>query len=171
LLPLLLALTILFSPHGGCTDAIIRELHKAKTSIYVQAYSFTSYPIAAELIEARHLRHLDVRVILDKSWPNESPKMGALLATSDIQVLVDAQHAIAHNKVIVIDNRVAITGSFNFTWQAEHQNAENLLIIRSEATAATFKWNWLQHAAHSLPLVLPTTDPSPSPSPSPSSTP
>jgi phosphatidylserine/phosphatidylglycerophosphate/cardiolipin synthase-like enzyme len=55
-----------FSPQGGCTEAIIKELDKAKTSILVQAYSFTSAPIAKALLNG-HKRGVKVAVILDKS--------------------------------------------------------------------------------------------------------
>jgi hypothetical protein len=41
---------VYFSPHGGCTDAVIRELNKVRTTILVQAYSFTSAPIAKALL-------------------------------------------------------------------------------------------------------------------------
>jgi len=57
---------VYFSPHGGCTDAIIRELNKAKSTVLVQAYSFTSAPIAKALLNA-HKRGVKVEVILDKS--------------------------------------------------------------------------------------------------------
>ncbi len=57
---------VYFSPHGGCTDAIIRELNKAKSSILVQAYSFTSAPIAKALLNANK-SGVKIEVILDKS--------------------------------------------------------------------------------------------------------
>jgi len=43
---------------------------------------------------------------------------------------------------------VVITGSFNFTKRAEHENAENLLVIRSKDLAAQYTRNWEAHAAH-----------------------
>ena len=43
---------VYFSPHGGCTEAIIQEIDRAKTEILVQAYSFTSQPIAKALLLA-----------------------------------------------------------------------------------------------------------------------
>ena len=49
--------------------------------------------------------------------------------------MIDANHAIAHNKVIVIDGEIVLTGSFNFTKAAQEKNAENLLIIRDPALA------------------------------------
>lgn len=57
---------VYFSPHGGCTDTVIKELNKAKSTILVQAYSFTSAPIAKALLNA-HKRGVKVEVILDKS--------------------------------------------------------------------------------------------------------
>jgi phosphatidylserine/phosphatidylglycerophosphate/cardiolipin synthase-like enzyme len=55
-------LEVYFSPHGGCTDAIIRELNRAKTSVLAQAYSFTSTPIAKALLNA-HRRGVKVQII------------------------------------------------------------------------------------------------------------
>jgi phosphatidylserine/phosphatidylglycerophosphate/cardiolipin synthase-like enzyme len=48
-----------------------------------------------------------------------------------MKVLVDAEHAIAHNKLMIIDEKIVVTGSYNFTRQAEDANAENLLVIRN----------------------------------------
>jgi phosphatidylserine/phosphatidylglycerophosphate/cardiolipin synthase-like enzyme len=60
-----------FSPNGGCTQAVVDILGSANTSILVQAYSFTSAPIAKALVDA-HKRGLDVQAILDKSQRTES---------------------------------------------------------------------------------------------------
>lgn len=151
--------TVFFSPKGGCEAAIVAQVRKAKTSVLVQAYSFTSQPIAQALLQAR-MRHLEVRVILDGSWPTTALKVEQLLAAGDIPVLADSKHAIAHNKILVIDGAVVVTGSFNFTSQAEHSNAENVLVVRDTKLAAQYAANWQVHAAHSLPAVLPLPAPS-----------
>ena len=101
----------------------------------MQAYSFTSKPIAAALDRAE-ARGVVVHVILDKSNLKETTYADAEVVRHGISVLVDAKHSIAHNKIIVIDGQVAITGSFNFTMQAENSNAENLLVIHDRALAA-----------------------------------
>jgi len=62
---------------------------------------------------------------------------------------IDAQHAIAHNKVIIIDGETVITGSFNFTKAAEEKNAENLLVIRDKKLAERYTKNWQEHERHS----------------------
>ena len=123
-------ISVHFSPNGGCTDAIVKEIHNAQTSILVQAYSFTSTPIAKALVDA-HKRGLKIEVILDKSQRTEKYSEADFLHNMGIQVKIDAKHAIAHNKVMVIDEGVVITGSFNFTRAAEENNAENLLVIRA----------------------------------------
>ncbi len=41
---------VLFSPDGGATQAIVREIDNARLEILVQAYSFTSAPIARALV-------------------------------------------------------------------------------------------------------------------------
>ena len=139
---------VYFSPQGGCTDAIIRELDKAKTTILVQAYSFTSAPIAKALLNA-HKRGVKVEVILDKSQRKDEYSSATFLYNQGIPVKIDAQHAIAHNKVIVIDGETVITGSFNFTKAAEEKNAENLLVIRDKKLAERYTKNLQEHEKHS----------------------
>ena len=143
-------IAVYFSPDGGCTQAIVAELQKAKSTIFVQAYSFTSTPIAKALIEA-HKRGVKVQVILDKSQRSEKYSSADFVAHAGIETLIDAKHAIAHNKIMVIDGAVVITGSFNFTKAAEEKNAENLLIIQDTALAARYIENWKVHASHSEP--------------------
>jgi phosphatidylserine/phosphatidylglycerophosphate/cardiolipin synthase-like enzyme len=138
---------VYFSPNGGCTEAIVREIGAAKSEILVQAYSFTSVPIAKALIDA-HKRGVRVQVILDESQKTEKYSSADFLLHAGIPTMIDTKHAIAHNKIMVIDGQVVITGSFNFTKAAEENNAENLLVIRDKAIAAKYAGNWQAHADH-----------------------
>jgi len=103
----------------------VDTLAGAHSTVLVQAYSFTSEPIAQALIEA-YARGVDVEVILDKSQRTEDDARARPLLDAGIPVRSDAVHAIAHNKVMVIDGDTVITGSFNFTKAAEERNAETL---------------------------------------------
>ena len=114
----------------------------------VQAYSFTSAPIAKALLNA-HKRGIKVEVILDKSQRTQKYSSADFMANSGSPTKIDAVHAIAHNKVMVIGGETVITGSFNFTRAAEEKNAENLLVIRDKALAAKYIENWKVHAGHS----------------------
>ena len=118
----------------------------------VQAYSFTSAPIAKALVDAKR-RGVDVRVILDKSQRGERYTSADFVAHAGIPVWIDDKHAIAHNKIIVIDGHTIITGSFNFTKAAEEHNAENLLVIDDRSLAARYAKNWEEHRQHSIPYL------------------
>jgi phosphatidylserine/phosphatidylglycerophosphate/cardiolipin synthase-like enzyme len=138
---------VFFSPNAGCTDAIVHELARAKTSVRIQAYSFTSAPIAKALVDA-HKRGVKVAAILDKSQRSAKYTSASFLANSKIPTFIDDHHAIAHNKIMIIDKSTVITGSFNFTKAAEEKNAENVLIIRDKDLAAKYTENWRNHAGH-----------------------
>jgi phosphatidylserine/phosphatidylglycerophosphate/cardiolipin synthase-like enzyme len=142
---------VYFSPRGGCTERVVEALRQARRQVLVQAYSFTSQPIAQALIEAAR-RGVSVDVILDKSQRTERHTEADELVGAGVPVEVDAAHAIAHNKVMVIDGETVITGSFNFTTSAEERNAENLLVIRDRALAAQYASNWRTHRTHARPF-------------------
>jgi phosphatidylserine/phosphatidylglycerophosphate/cardiolipin synthase-like enzyme len=143
---------VYFSPHGGCTEAVVDALNHAKSEVLVQAYSFTSKNIAKALLEA-HKRGVHVEIILDKSNRSKKYSAGDFTAHMGIQTYIDSAHTIAHNKIMIIDKETVITGSFNFTKAAENNNAENLLIITSMDLAKHFIENWERHKAHSEPYM------------------
>jgi phosphatidylserine/phosphatidylglycerophosphate/cardiolipin synthase-like enzyme len=147
---------VLFSPGEAPAEAIVDAIRGARKQVLVQAYSFTDKAIANALVEA-HRRGLDVRVIADAD-------QARILKTSRIEdiaergvpIWFDEEHAIAHNKVMIIDAGTAqatvLTGSYNFTQAARTRNAENLLILRGSAElTARYLDNWQQHFRHSRP--------------------
>jgi phosphatidylserine/phosphatidylglycerophosphate/cardiolipin synthase-like enzyme len=139
---------VYFSPKGGCTEAVVTNLDRATNSVLVQAYTFTSAPIANALIGA-HKRGVKVEVILDKSNRTADYSSADFIQHAGIPTFIDARHAIAHNKIMVIDGKTVLTGSFNFTKAAEDDNAENLLVIQDPALAAQYTANWQAHLRHS----------------------
>lgn len=142
---------VFFSPRGGATDAVVSEIAKAKNEILVQAYSFTSKPIAKALIDAKK-RGVKIEAVLDKSNATAKYSAATFLFNAGIPVLIDDKHAIAHNKIIIIDKFTLITGSFNFTSAAENKNAENLLVIKqNKSLADRYLNNFSNHKSHSEP--------------------
>jgi len=140
--------SIYFSPQGGAQQAIVDAIGKARESVYVQAYSFTSAPIAKALVDAK-ARGVKVEAILDKSQRKATYTGATFLKNAGIPVYIDDKHAIAHNKVMILDGQTVITGSFNFTKAAEERNAENLLILRDKGLALLYTENWQKHLEHS----------------------
>ncbi|MDD5140555.1 MAG: phospholipase D family protein [Verrucomicrobiales bacterium] len=143
---------VFFSPKGGCTEAVVENVGKAKSTVLVQAYSFTSAPIAKALVDAAK-RGVKVQVILDKSQRTEKYSGADFLLHEGVPTFIDAKHAIAHNKIMVIDSHTILTGSFNFTKAAEENNAENLLVIEDMALAKKYTANWQNHLEHSEPYT------------------
>jgi phosphatidylserine/phosphatidylglycerophosphate/cardiolipin synthase-like enzyme len=147
-------IAVCFTPEYGitpsCTQEVVDALTGAKKSVLVQAYSFTSAPIAKALVDA-HRRGVQVKVILDRGNRTAHYSAATFLAHAGIPVWIDAQHAIAHNKIMIIDGNTVLTGSFNFTKAAEQQNVENLLTIRDSALAEQYAANWQKHLEHSEP--------------------
>jgi phosphatidylserine/phosphatidylglycerophosphate/cardiolipin synthase-like enzyme len=143
-----------FSPKGGCQDAILRELKAARREILVQAYSFTAEPLALAMVEAKK-QGLTVEIVLDKSNELERYSDLHILMEQGMDVKIDHDHPIAHNKIIIIDKSTLITGSFNFTNQAENENAENLLIIKGHPElVARYRENFFKHREHAKPAQI-----------------
>jgi phosphatidylserine/phosphatidylglycerophosphate/cardiolipin synthase-like enzyme len=141
---------VYFSPHGGATEAVVNALEHATNSVLVQAFSFTSAPIARALIDARR-RGVKVQVLLDKSQRTEKYSEADFLKHEGVPPMIDGQHAIAHNKIMVLDDYLVLTGSFNFTRAAEDNNAENLLILNDPVLAKKYASNWHAHESHCEP--------------------
>lgn len=144
------AVHVMFSPRGEITQRIVSEIDCAEKEIRLQAYSFTSRPVLAALIRA-HERGVSVQVCVDDS--NKNPDFSAVdeLVAAGIPVRLDSAHPISHSKYTIIDKRLVMTGSWNFSKQADSNN-ENELIIQSKSLASAYLDNWQSHFDHSKQL-------------------
>jgi phosphatidylserine/phosphatidylglycerophosphate/cardiolipin synthase-like enzyme len=114
----------------------------------VQAYALSAQPIVKALLDAQ-VRGVAVRVILDKSEVTEGLSPSVLLSNAGASVYMDGKHGLAHSHVMVIDRGTVLTGSYSFTKAAEEQNAEDLIVIRSQPLAELYRENWERHRSHS----------------------
>ena len=147
-------LQVCFTPPlpEGCdaTKTVVQALASARQQVLVQAWGLISAPIAQALVQTER-RVQDVRIILDK---NASRRHYAGLEQAGVLLLIDAEHAIAHSTVMIVDRHTVITGSFNFTRSAQERNAEDLVLIHSPTIATQYVHNWNAHAAHSQPVRM-----------------
>jgi phosphatidylserine/phosphatidylglycerophosphate/cardiolipin synthase-like enzyme len=140
-----------FTPGEDCTSVIVRAIDGAKSELLVQAYGFTSASIIQATTRAKE-RGVIVKVILDKINERKRYTAATFLRNHGIEPLIDDHVTIAHNKVMVIDRRDTITGSFNFTRAAQQRNAENVLLIFDDpAIAEAYAQNWQHRAKQSRP--------------------
>ncbi|GEM_PF-649116 len=143
---------------GTCDPlaTVIRAIDGARRTIRLQMYSLTLDEIVSALVRAKR-RGVDVRLIIDRGQflqdRNDSLRI-ANLASAGIPVLFDTVPGLMHNKVMVIDDQTVLTGSFNYTWGAEHLNAENLLVLHDPELAAEYRRNWDRRAVESKALHI-----------------
>lgn len=138
-----------FTPGQDCTHQITDHIAKAEHSISVQAYGFSSKDIADALIAAKN-RGIKVKIILDKSQRSQRYSLLHYIVDAGIPVWIDTKPAIAHNKIMIIDEKEVITGSFNFTDAAQKRNAENLVFITDSKLAREYIGNWQNREHQSI---------------------
>ncbi|MDR0993205.1 MAG: phospholipase D-like domain-containing protein [Verrucomicrobiota bacterium] len=132
--------------NGECEDLILQSIEKSQTSIWVAAYAFTRSRIAAALVRA-HKRGVQVEMKMDVNQA-EHPGARRLIAwlrqegISVTLIYTAGDYAAMHNKFMVFDLRWVVTGSYNFTTQAQVVNWENLVWMESPVMAEQYKMAW-----------------------------
>lgn len=124
---------VLFSPDDGVENRIVNLVYKAQKSIYVLAYSFSSDKLAKAL-EAKASDGLDVKVVFEdtKAETDAGGQYDTLKKDSQLGVYVDGyDDKLMHEKVIVLDDKIVIEGSYNYTNSAERKNDEQVLLIQN----------------------------------------
>ncbi len=127
-----------FSPDDITVTRLVQLLSEAQESIYFLAYSFTSDDIGTVM---RRMAEQGVTVagVLESSPLNlESTSEYAEFQQAGLDVRLGNPSALINHKVIIIDNRIVVTGSYDFTNRSETENDENLLIVHSELVAERF---------------------------------
>jgi phosphatidylserine/phosphatidylglycerophosphate/cardiolipin synthase-like enzyme len=127
-----------FSPDDGTAAHIISAIQSAEESIYFLAFSFTSDAIAEALLE-RAAAGVDVAGIFEESqyFSNTGGEFEHL-SEAGLDVRLDENDQNMHHKVFIIDGKIVITGSYNFSRSAEERNDENTLIIYNPEVAAQY---------------------------------
>jgi|AP12_2_1047962.scaffolds.fasta_scaffold11639_2 phosphatidylserine/phosphatidylglycerophosphate/cardiolipin synthase-like enzyme len=141
---------VAFPPWDDAEALVVAAVADARRQVFVQAFSFTSEAVAGALIAAKR-RGVDVRITADReqTFGGERTRIPDL-AAAGIPIWLEVRYTAAHSKVMIIDpdspeskECVLITGSYNWTWSAQHRNAENLLIVRGNpALTHAYLRNW-----------------------------
>jgi len=119
---------VYFSLSDNPQKEIIKNINQAKAFINIAMYIFTDREIALPLIKARE-RGVKVRVYLDQDQVDYKYSQSRFLVQKGIKIRISTNNYIMHNKFAIIDNRLLLTGSYNWTFSANNRNDENLLII------------------------------------------
>ncbi|MET0657151.1 MAG: phospholipase D family protein [Steroidobacteraceae bacterium] len=130
-----------FTP-GGALPLVLETIRGARSTIFVAAYTFTSKPVATELLQASK-RGVKVFVLADALETSKGYSAVRFLANERIPVRTNGRYAIQHNKFMLVDGITVQTGSFNYTSAAAQRNAENVIVVRNApAIAAQYDAEW-----------------------------
>jgi len=119
---------VYFSLYDNPQKEIIKNINQAEAFINIAMYIFTDREIAIPLVKARE-RGVKVRVYLDKEQVDYKYSQSRLLVQKGIKVRICTNNYIMHHKFAIIDNRLLLTGSYNWTFSANNRNDENLMVI------------------------------------------
>jgi len=119
---------VYFSLSDNPQREIIKNINRAQAFINIAMYIFTDREIALPLIKA-HERGVKVRLYMDKDQVDYKYSQSRFLVQKGIKTRVSSNNYIMHHKFTIIDNRLVLTGSYNWTFSANNRNDENLMVI------------------------------------------
>lgn len=130
---------VCFSPDGACSNVLLEEFGFAQDSIHAAVYCFTDDTVAHALAEA-HMRGVEVQVAIDPC-DNFNLDVVDYLDGQDVPLRfsTNPNGGIMHDKFAVIDGKVVLTGSYNWTLNADSKNDENLVRLVNSEMAAQFE--------------------------------
>lgn len=123
-----------FSPDNDILSSLVKEIESAKKSIHFMAFSFTEDTLGSAMRD-RFESGIDIQGVFEKRQISQYSEYEQMKAAG-MSVIQDRNKGTMHHKVIVIDEETVITGSYNFSKNAEERNSENLLIIKGNPDIA-----------------------------------
>ncbi len=110
---------------------MIELVQDAQDEILFLANSFTDDDLAQAILD-RATEGVVVAGVFDKSQAlNNTGGDYIHFLENGIDVCLDGNQHSLHHKVIIIDMRIVVTGSYNFSNNARTRNDENTLIVHS----------------------------------------
>lgn len=130
-------INVYFAPENRIESVITKRIKKSKESIHFMAFSFTSERISEAMID-RHKSGVSVHGIFERRGSNSDHSEFRKMKIEGLDVSTDSSRGAMHHKVIIIDEETVITGSYNFSINADRHNDENILIIRNRKIAEEY---------------------------------
>lgn len=124
-------LSVCFSPKGNCKNNIIKLIDITEHTLRIAIFSLTSKEIADAIISAKK-RTVDVKIIMDNDQTESNYSQFKYLSENKIPIQIDTSSSYMHDKYIVSDDKYVLTGSYNFSKNAEYSNFENMMIVNDE---------------------------------------
>ncbi len=131
-------LEVLESPGERPWRRIVSLVSEATRSIDVCVFTVTHDPITRALADADR-RGVRVRIVSDDEKAREPGSDLERLARAGVEVRVDEGPALMHHKLALFDDRVVLTGSYNWTRAAAESNHDNVLVTDDPRAIAAYR--------------------------------
>ena len=127
-----------FSPDDHVLTALYNLLSKSEESIYFLAFSFTSNELG-EIVREKAEAGLDIKGVMDREQvaSNTGTEFDPF-RQAGLDVRIDGIDGQMHHKVFIVDGKIVVLGSYNFSRAAEERNDENIIIVYNEKIAEFF---------------------------------
>jgi len=142
---------VYFSPDGGIRDRIIRAINLTKSSIDSAIFNFTSGELAHSIVKAKE-RGVKIRIIVDREKAGgRLSEIGFLMNNGvAVKMLKGKGRGIMHNKFAIYDDKLVLTGSYNWIERAEKFNYENVIVIDEPEVVKKYKGEFEKLWSHSI---------------------
>ena len=136
---------VYFSPNGGVRQRLLRAVEESHRSIDIAVYNFTASQLAEALYAAK-ARGVRVRVLTDRERADTggSGVRGLRLNGIPVRALGVPEQSLMNHKFAVFDERLVVTGSYNWTNSAEHANYENIILLDDPGVVNRFRQEFLR---------------------------
>jgi phosphatidylserine/phosphatidylglycerophosphate/cardiolipin synthase-like enzyme len=129
---------VYFSPDDGVEAHLIDLIQSAEQSIYFMAFSFTSDPLSEAILERAQKGVIVAGVMEESQVESNTGSDYDRFRQAGLDIRLDGNPRNMHHKVIVIDEKKVVTGSYNFSLSAENVNDENVLVFHDPQIANQF---------------------------------
>ena len=129
---------IYFSPDDGVLSALASLLSSAQESIHFLAFSFTSNDLGV-IVREKAEAGLTIAGVMDQEQvsSNQGTEYDPF-KQADLDVRIDGNAGQMHHKVFIVDEKIVVLGSYNFSQSAEERNDENIIIVYNAVIAEQF---------------------------------
>ncbi|MBF2054358.1 MAG: DUF1669 domain-containing protein [Candidatus Sericytochromatia bacterium] len=133
-----LEVEVLFSPEDPVRERILDLLKAARQEIVFMAFAFTDKAMQEVLLQ-KHQQGVSVRGLYESRGAGSRYSSYGPLQRAGLDLRRDGNPGAMHHKVMIIDQQTVITGSYNFSRNADQSNDENVLILHHRDLAAAYR--------------------------------
>jgi phosphatidylserine/phosphatidylglycerophosphate/cardiolipin synthase-like enzyme len=129
---------ICFSRVDDCSSIIINLIDSAEKYVHVAIYSFTLDSLGDALVRARD-RGVEVKVVIEREQADVKGSEYERLLKAEVDVRLDGNKYLMHHKFMIVDGEIVVTGSYNWSYGAEENNDENMIVVSNPDVARLYE--------------------------------